>query len=223
MKEEYYDFKVVNKPWGYEYVAYRNKKILSLAYLKINYKNKTSLHCHPNKKTGFILLKGKAKIQLGFDKSIICAAPEKIMIRSGLFHSIEAISKTGIIALEFETPVIKNDLVRYYDKYGRQKKPYEGKSFFINKEDIIKFKTPKVGKKIYYLIGKSKVLIETFKDIKKVLKKNPKYIIAILKGSLVNEKKQKVLSEGDIVRVPTIEKLSKKFRIRTSITTMTVF
>ena len=80
-----------------------------------------------------------------------------------------------------------------------------------------------MGKKIYYLIGKSKVLIETFKDIKKVLKKNPKYIIAILKGSLVNEKKQKVLSEGDIVRVPTIEKLSKKFRIRTSITTMTVF
>ena len=47
------------------------------------------------------------------------------MIRTGLFHSTKAISKKGVFALEFETPVNKNDLVRYKDDYGRQSKPYE--------------------------------------------------------------------------------------------------
>ena len=102
-----YDFKVVKKPWGYEYVAYRNKNQLALTYLNIDYQKETSLHCHPIKKTGFILLSGKAEIKLGFDNSKIYNAPEKLMIRPGLFHSIKAISKKGIIALEFETPVKK--------------------------------------------------------------------------------------------------------------------
>ena len=49
------------------------------------------------------------------------------MIRTGLFHSIKSLSKNGVKALEFETPV-KNDLVRYED-YGRKFKSYEGKNF----------------------------------------------------------------------------------------------
>ena len=167
-----YDFKVVKKPWGYEYVAYRNKNQLALTYLNIDYQKETSLHCHPVKKTGFILLSGKAEIKLGFDNSKIYNAPEKLMIRPGLFHSIKAISKKGIIALEFETPVKKDDLVRYFDKYGRQKKPYENSSFFIKNKEVIKFKTPKVGKKIIYKVGTTKVFIETYNKINNILKKN---------------------------------------------------
>ena len=37
--------------------------------------------------------------------------------------------KNGLTALEFETPVDKNDLVRFKDKYGRQEKSYEGKGY----------------------------------------------------------------------------------------------
>ena len=40
------------------------------------------------------------------------------MIRTGLFHSIKCISKQPLIALEFETPCEKNDLVRYNDHMG---------------------------------------------------------------------------------------------------------
>ena len=60
IQNKFYDNKVVKKPWGYEYVVYRDKNKLCVTLLSINYNQKTSLHCHPNKKSGFILLKGKA-------------------------------------------------------------------------------------------------------------------------------------------------------------------
>ena len=49
------------------------------------------------------------------------------MIRPGLFHSTKPLSKKNSIVLEIETPINKNDLVRYKDNYGRENKPYEGK------------------------------------------------------------------------------------------------
>ena len=67
-KSNFYDNKIVLKPWGYEYVVYRNLNNLSVTLLSINYGKKTSLHCHPLKKSGFILLGGKAAFQLGLRK-----------------------------------------------------------------------------------------------------------------------------------------------------------
>ena len=61
--------RIVFKPWGHEYVVYRYKNVLSVTLLNINPKKSTSLHCHPKKKTGFVLLNGKALIQLGLWKS----------------------------------------------------------------------------------------------------------------------------------------------------------
>ena len=49
-KSSFYDDKVVMKPWGYEYVVFRNKNNLSVTLLNINYGKSTSLHCHPKKK-----------------------------------------------------------------------------------------------------------------------------------------------------------------------------
>ena len=139
--DKIYNKRLVIKPWGSEYVIYQDKNALAITLLKINFKDQTSLHCHPKKKTGFILLDGSAEIQLGLWKSEtkLFKSPSKLMIRAGLFHSIKCASKRGLIALEFETPVKKNDLVRYQDYYGRSLKPYEGKNFIKNlgKKDII--------------------------------------------------------------------------------------
>ena len=65
---KFYDNKVVKKPWGFEYVVYRDKNNLCVTLLNINFKKSTSLHCHPKKKSGFILIKGKALFQLGLWK-----------------------------------------------------------------------------------------------------------------------------------------------------------
>ena len=63
-KSSFYDNKVVIKPWGYEYVIYNNASRLAITFLKIKPGHKTSLHCHPKKKTGFIILSGKAQVQI---------------------------------------------------------------------------------------------------------------------------------------------------------------
>ena len=171
-KSSFYDNKVVLKPWGYEYTIYRHLNKLSVTFLKINKNHRTSLHCHPKKKTGFIVIDGKAQIQLGLwkDTSEYHSAPSKLMIRTGLFHSIKGVSKNGVSALEFETPMDKKDLVRFKDDYGRRSKPYEGKNFSKNlNENFIKFKRPVFGKDQYYKIGKVKIFLEVHKDFKKLL------------------------------------------------------
>ena len=76
ISEDFYTSKIVNKPWGFEYVIYNDKKKLGITFLKINKDHKTSLHCHTNKKTGFIILGGNAEVQYG-----IYSHNKKIMIR----------------------------------------------------------------------------------------------------------------------------------------------
>ena len=92
LQEKFYDEKIVIKPWGQEHVAYRDKKNLAITVLNIKYKKKPHFTV-THKKTGFILIKGKARIQLGLwkDNRKILTAPDKLMIRTGLFHQIEYI------------------------------------------------------------------------------------------------------------------------------------
>ena len=129
------------KPWGKEYVIFRNSNKLSVTFLNIDYKKSTSLHCHPQKKTGFVILSGKVAIQLGLWKNNFSTykAPSKLMIRNRLFHSIKSLSKKGASLIEIETPHYKKDLVRFKDSYGREKKPYEGHESMrkISKNEIV--------------------------------------------------------------------------------------
>ena len=50
MSNNFYDNKLIKKPWGEEHVVYRDKKKLCVTLLKIKKNHSTSLHCHPNKK-----------------------------------------------------------------------------------------------------------------------------------------------------------------------------
>ena len=50
-----YKNKIVDKPWGYEYLIYENN-LVALWLLHIKPNQKTSLHCHPKKTTGRVLL-----------------------------------------------------------------------------------------------------------------------------------------------------------------------
>ena len=192
-KKDYYDNRIVYKPWGYEYVVFRSGKKLSVTILNINPNKSTSLHCHPKKKTGFILLSGRAQIQLGLWKqdSKIYKSPSKLMIRTGLFHSIKCISKKPLIALEFETPVAKNDLVRYYDKYGRENISYEkGNKKTLIKDNLIKFNKD-FKKKQKYIIGLSQIYLERHKNFAKLIKEDNSTIFGILGGNVINSKKKK--------------------------------
>ena len=123
---------IVKKPWGYEYLVFKND-FVAIWMLQIIRKRKTSMHAHPNKKTGLVLLSGNATCS--HSEGIIGLNPmDGVVIEEGVFHSTEAcsphliqpLSENGIWVMEIESPPIKTDLVRMKDEYGRAGTSYEG-------------------------------------------------------------------------------------------------
>ena len=111
-KKNYENSNVI-KTWGNEYVIYKDKKKIALTLLKINPKKETSLHCHSEKKTGFIILNLKAKVQVGIYKknTLIYNPISRLIFRPGLFHKlINPSNKKELYVLELETPYKKYDL-----------------------------------------------------------------------------------------------------------------
>tara|TARA_B110000483_G_scaffold19303_1_gene21177 strand:+ start:515 stop:1198 length:684 start_codon:yes stop_codon:yes gene_type:complete len=210
-----YNNYIVKKPWGEEYTIFNNRNKLAVTLVKIKPKKMTSLHCHPTKKTGFIILKGNPSIQIGIhDKNTWKSKPLSILvIRPGLFHSIKNLNNSQtIVALEFETPYLKKDLIRLKDTYGRTKKGYETKKFMkkLTNKDL-KFKMTK-SKKIYNLYNK-KIIIEKIRNRNQILKFNNKSVTAILDGNLTDKKKQIVLSYGEIIKTTSLKILTKHYKI----------
>lgn len=226
MSNNFYDNKLIKKPWGEEHVVYRDKKKLCVTLLKIKKNHSTSLHCHPNKKTGFIVVNGEANIQLGLWKkdTYNFKAPSKLMIRTGLFHSIKSKSKPYLVALEFETPVDKKDLVRFNDNYGRKFKNYEGKknAFKIDSKDII-FNKPLEKKKNIFKFKDVILEVITLRNLKEIKKFKMDNIFAVIKGNICNKSGKNILSSGDIIKTGTLKKLSTRFKIKKYLTLLRVY
>lgn len=225
-KNKFYLSRTVNKPWGHEYVIYNDSSKIAITYIYIKFGHKTSLHCHPSKKTAFIILDGKALVQIGIynENKKIYNSLSRLVFRPGLFHSIESVSKKGTFALEFETPYDKNDLLRFKDKYGRKYKNYEGSKHTkkISKQSLLKFKKPRMGKKNIYDLNKTKISIESMNNQTKKINKNDNSTSAILDGSIVNKKGQKVISFGEVIKTKTLEIFRKNFKIKNKLTILKV-
>ena len=127
---------ITPKAWGYEWAAFDNGKC-AVCVLHIARKRKTSLHCHPRKKTTLIVLSGIVRFSSGALstdlESTVIEPLGSVVIPMGMWHRTECIgdsdiyptSENGAWLLEIEEPSDKNDLVRIEDAYGRQGTPYE--------------------------------------------------------------------------------------------------
>ena len=219
-----YDKKIVKKPWGFEYTIFRNLNKLAITYVNILPKKQTSLHCHPSKKTGFIILGSKAKVQIGIykKKKKIYTSSSILVIRAGLFHSLKCVSKEPLIALEFETPVDKKDLVRFKDLYGRQSKPYESHTKALINNSLVYFKMPIQHTANRYLFNNLEILKENNKNYKNMFSNAGNSICAILDGKIVNSEGRQAIGYGEIVKTQTLKKLSDRFKIHKNITLMRV-
>lgn len=121
-----YDFTryIVKKPWGNEYLLYQNE-FVQIWNLFIEHGKSTSMHCHPNKKTGLILIEGEAMFsQLSGNTRL--EPFDAVVIEAGAFHKTIALNEGGATVLEVETPPAKHDLIRLQDAYGRENLAYEG-------------------------------------------------------------------------------------------------
>lgn len=202
---------IVKKPWGFEYLAYENESV-GLWFLNINKNQSTSMHCHPKKTTGLVLLDGIAEVSFLADKRILKGL-DKVMIRRGLFHSTKALSDSTLI-LEIETPKDKNDLVRLSDKYGRASKPYEDESFeYPKEEDCLWIKDPIDNQKVYYKFGGCNLCVEKATERKIISEKNDNDLLVFLKGGLIrniNGVKHLVTIPGDVGFASIIKKVSNQ-------------
>ena len=118
------DFKkhVVNKPWGFEYLCYRNRHH-DIWEFHLNPSASTSLHCHPGKSALKITLEGEIEFETVAGKEVLIAGNIRI-IKGGVVH--RTLNSGGEIArvLEIESPPDKENLIRINDSYGRQDSPY---------------------------------------------------------------------------------------------------
>jgi mannose-6-phosphate isomerase-like protein (cupin superfamily) len=203
-----HDTVIVRKPWGYEYLAYKNKDV-ALWLLHINPGERTSMHCHPNKSTGLVVLDGSAEINFIADSKQL-HAPAKQMIRRGLFHQTHAVGDTPVLMFEIETPVDKDDLVRLHDNYGRKDSGYEDS----------KFELPKTTDCLWidevdrtYIFGDRLITVELVTDNNILDCKDPTDIIMFLQGGLiktVNGRQHEVVRPGDVGTVQVVQQVAKE-------------
>lgn len=195
-----YKSNIVKKPWGHEYLAYENDHV-GLWFLHIEKGQQTSMHCHPKKTTGLVLLDGEAEVSFLADKRQIQSL-DKVMIRRGLFHSTKALSDNGAFVFEIETPKDKHDLVRLNDSYGRASKPYEDSSFESTKSpECLWIEEPSPNQSISYNFAGCNLLVENITNIDVINNKKDTDLIMFLKGGLIRtttEANHLVTIPGDV-------------------------
>jgi len=202
---------IVKKPWGHEYLVYEND-LVALWFLHIQKEQSTSMHCHPNKTTGLMVISGNAKVSF-LSNTIELGSHDKIMIRKSMFHSTKAISDNGALVFEIETPVDKHDLVRLDDKYGRAGKPYEGKTYESPKEDdCLWLEDPPEGSESVFDFMGSKIRLTSIKEIEELERIPDDINVMFLRGGITTDYDINVAGPGDIVQGGVLKKLSKVFR-----------
>lgn len=207
-----YKSTVVKKPWGYEYLAYENEHV-ALWFLSISKNQRTSMHCHPSKTTGLMVVNGCAEVSFLSDK-VLLNSSEKVMIRKGLFHSTRAL-KDDLKIFEIETPVDKHDLVRLEDNYGRTGQPYEDASKEMPKsEDCVWIEDPVEGEYKTYKFADQQIsvyCISSFREIE-LLNLSSESGLMFLKGGISTDYGVQVAGPGDIVSKDVLHKLLQVFK-----------
>jgi len=206
-----YQNNVVKKPWGYEYLAYENDEC-ALWFLYIKEDQRTSMHCHPKKTTGLVLLDGEAVVSFLNNENILTPVT-KIMIRKGLFHSTRASSEKGAYVFEVETPVDKYDLVRLKDSYGREGKPYEDSSHDYPKEnECLWIENPSKGNSNIYNFANCRLTVKNVLSVDEFSKIDDDVNIMFLQGGIITGYGINVAGAGDVVSSTVIKELITVFK-----------
>jgi len=138
MQSNNFSSPIVKKPWGWETVIFTSPDVMiSFLFMKAN--ASTSLHCHPNKRTGYVVLAGEVEVEfLAGNKRYVKG--DRVNFRPSLFHRTKALGEDAFI-LELESPPDKLDLVRLEDPSGRKDSRYETSLASVNDKDSILIKS----------------------------------------------------------------------------------
>lgn len=202
-----YDNVIVKKPWGSEYLCYRNECV-AIWFLHIEKDKQTSMHCHPNKNTGFVLLNGKTKLSF-LRNSIDMEGLDKIHIFRSRFHSTKAITDSFIF--EVETPEDKHDLVRLDDAYGRAGTQYEGQQHHIPKDDSCFWISDPIENSNTTEFQGCRIKHILITDKSQLLNNQEEELFIVTKGGIITKQNEKVLWPGDVIDGKSLHRLANAF------------
>ena len=213
-----YENVIVKKPWGQEYLCYHNNNV-AIWFLHIKEGQRTSMHCHPNKNTGFVVLQGKTFLSF-LRGGVEINGLNKINIFRSRFHSTKALTDAYIF--EIETPEDKGDLVRLEDNYGRVGKKYEGSNHHENKtEECFWLEEASIEPEGSYLCG-CEMKHTIIEDKQLLLNKEETEMIVITGGGLVTKEGQNILWPGDVIDGKSLERLANKFELGKNTTILSI-
>lgn len=217
-----YDDVIVNKPWGHEYLMYRNSEV-ALWCLSIRKGHGTSLHCHPRKKTGLIALAGSATLRF-LNNSSVLVAPANVIIRPGLFHQTVANLGTDVVLIEVENPVDKRNLVRLDDMYGREHAQYEPVSQTRPLDaTCLRLPEPIAGEVVEWDFHGRRLCIHKRPDASGLATSvGSEDIVVVLQGGLFTVSDDPILTAGDAVSSSTLRRLSRCFPSPHGIATLVI-
>jgi hypothetical protein len=220
MTTDYKDV-VVKKPWGYEYLVYENESV-GLWFLHIDSNHSTSMHCHPNKNTGLVLLEGDATTSFLNDRTTMSGL-KKLMIRRGLFHSTLGSGTNGANIFEIESPRDKKDLVRLNDKYGREGKPYEDSKHEIERDKAhLWIEDPEKNSSKYYYFCGCEIKAESITEKNKLLNRSNEELFIFLKGGIISKDLHMIAKPGDVISSDTLDILLSSFDITEEIVFLSI-
>lgn len=203
---------VVNKPWGYEYLLYDNPHVAAWS-LYLKYNHKTSMHCHPNKKSSLIVISGEVVCST-LEGWLIRKPGDGIIIDEGVFHSTRAASKDGAFVIEVESPPNKKDLVRLRDEYGREHQGYEGTTKMsknLGDYEYVDFHSYAAGKKMKKKLGTTEIAIAHHPgsgDMQSCIQNEQSELLCLLKGKLHDGNGKLLLSPGDVATIAGLRRVS---------------
>ena len=208
-QDDFFDYSkvLIQKPWGHEYLLYRTSDV-AVWVLNIKHGYKTSLHCHPNKKTSLAILSGVAECSTLHGTHTLQAG-DGFLIDKGVFHSTAAVSPEGITVIETETPANKKDLVRAFDAYGRAGKGYEGSSCYTEIDGTVHchFHTNTYGSS--RRIGEFELAVGRYRnegEFQRTFFSMPADVIGVLKGGLKDANNMLVFGVGDVMNKDEVRK-----------------
>lgn len=207
-EDDFFDYSkvLIQKPWGHEYLLYRTPDV-AVWVLNIKQGYKTSLHCHPNKKTSLAVLSGNAECSTLQDTHTLRVG-DGFLIDKGVFHSTAALSPEGVMVIETETPTNKKDLVRAFDAYGRVGKGYENSSCYTDLDGAVHCNFHVNSYSMSRRVGEFELAIARYRDSYEFENRfyaMPADVVGILRGSLMDRSNQLVFDVGDVMNKEEVQ------------------
>lgn len=217
LADDFFDYTkvVIKKPWGKEYLIYQNGEA-ALWILHMDKGAKTSMHCHPNKKTALVVLSGSVRCRTLASDNIF-AAGQGSLIEKGVFHSSEALDG-NVVVMELETPTNKRDLVRLDDAYGRSGKGYEGASHHLPLDDsLCHFHKEDDRYHCEKQFGDCGLIVANFaneEEFRRKISPPSADIVVVLGGNILAAHKNIELAVGDILIRKEFEEYAGNCRVK---------